>query len=493
MKVKTQEIDSTMSVSQTTKNYQLRYLLDAVIILIMCGLLYYGASWQIFALHTDAAKYQCYATAFWHGVPVLNSFPDPQCAFILHPTITFISNTAIADSLQRHGFPAFLVHFVAAQSPDQSFHALPHEYPLLTILPFSLGLMAPFAWYQVAFAIWMALLASVIYVVLVRFRSRRAAIAYALYLVAGGWATAVGRFDLLPSAMTLFALLCAVRKKWSWAFALLALATMLKFYPVILVLPFLLAQQMASRGKWYAWRRWVPLAMFVAVCAGVMGVSLLLSVEGTLAPLTYFGDRPVQVESFESSLLWLASLVRPQTLHYAFTFGSLNVISSRSTLVSLLGTVLLATGLLYTYWLQWRSKIDLATSSLLTLLIIMLTGKVFSPQYLIWVIPLLAYVGESDLRWLISWVAIGLLTTWIYPYIYLMSPLIRVAYVPLFYPVSTIRNFLLLGFILALLIYCSRRSSTSTPLSKNSMPGVGQVAGPSYTHQRTARAGKTRG
>jgi len=155
--------------------------------------------------------------------------------------------------------------------------------------------------------------------------------------------------------------------------------------------------------------------------------------------------------------------------------------------------VLLATGLLYTYWLQWRSKIDLATSSLLTLLIIMLTGKVFSPQYLIWVIPLLAYVGESDLRWLISWVAIGLLTTWIYPYIYLMSPLIRVAYVPLFYPVSTIRNFLLLGFILALLIYCSRRSSTSTPLSKNSMPGVGQVAGPSYTHQRTARAGKTRG
>ncbi len=453
--------------SESTRKHRLKYTVDMLIILIMCGLLYYAASWQIFEFYTDAARYQCYAEAFWHGVAALNQLPSSQCDFIFHPDKPHISPTALAQTLQKRGLPVIMVRYVASQPSTDRFHALPYEYPLLTLIPFTLGLLADPHWYQVAFAFWMLLIAAMMYLLLVSFRSRKAAIVCAFYLIVGSWATAAGRFDLIPATLTLGALLYAVRAKWKWGFALLAVATMFKFYPLILLVPFLLAQQVQSRATWYAWRRWLPLAVFSAVCAVVMVASLLLNVEGTLAPLSYFGDRPIQVESLSASLIWLVSSFKHDPANFAFTFGSLNIISPLSSGISLIGTGLLIVGLLYTYWLQWQAKIDLAVSCLLTLLIVMVTGKIFSPQYLIWVTPFVAYVGEYSLWWIVPWGMIGLLTTWIYPYIYQMSDLLKVPYLPLFFPVTTIRNLLLLAFVLALLWHCSRKPSIRSVRATN--------------------------
>lgn len=442
---------------KTMKKTYRKYLVDAMVILCMGSILYYGASWQLFRPHTDAAEYECYAVAFWQGVSALKSLPEPQCAFILHPGAGVLSNADIAQGMRQQHLPDFLIHLVESQATTGRFHALPHEYPFLTLIPFTLALVVPLYWYQLAFAIWMIVIGALIYIILLRVRSRRAAITFALYLVSGSWATAAGRFDLVPSALTLLAVICAVRARWNRAFILLALATLLKFYPLVLIFPFLLAQQMVSHEKWYAWRRWEPLAWFTAVCVGVMSVSLLLSIEGTLGPFSYFATRPIQAESFLASLLWLSNFVSHHQVDYVFTYGSLNVITSLSSMMSFLGIVLLGSGLGFTYWLQWRGKIDLAISSLLTLLIVMLTGKVFSPQYLIWIAPLLAYIGEANLWWILAYCSLGLLTTWIYPYIYNMgNGILTTPFVPVFYPATTARNFLLLSIILALLISCSR-------------------------------------
>jgi hypothetical protein len=173
---------------------------------------------------------------------------------------------------------------------------------------------------------------------------------------------------------------------------------------------------------------------------------------GTLAPLGYFGNRPVQVESLSASILWICSLLGKTSLTYVHTFASLNVLSHLSSSVTFLINLLLVIGFLSIWWLQWLRRIDLAMACLLTLLIVVVTGKVFSPQYLIWVIPLAAYVGQGSRWWVLFWTLVGLLTSWIYPYIYHMAPHIyQVPYIPLFYPVTCIRNFLLLGFILSVL------------------------------------------
>ncbi|HZO71346.1 MAG TPA: glycosyltransferase family 87 protein [Ktedonobacteraceae bacterium] len=447
-----------------------KYWLDVFVLLAMCSLLFYGASWQMFSLFSDAARYQCYAEAFWNGQSALKTLPSPQCNFILYPDKSSISSAKVARTMRQQGLPNFMARYVAAQSSTQRFQALPYEYPILTLAPFSLGLSSidPH-WYQVAFALWMLLIAVIVYIMLARYRSRRSAIVYAIYLTVAGWATLAGRFDIIPAALTLGALLCAVRARWKWSFALLALATMFKFYPLVLLIPFLLAQQMQVQNtKWYAWRRWVPLGTYAAVCAAIVVVSLLLNVGGTLAPLSYFDDRPIQVESLAASVIWLSNFFNHSSYYFDFTFGSLNIFSPLSSGVSLVGTLLLIAGLLYTCWLQWQRKIDLAVSCLLILLIVVVMGKIFSPQYLIWLIPFLAYVGEFDLRWVVSWVIIGVLTSWIYPSMYLTTTIAqKVPEYPLFFPVITARNFILLAFVLILLFYCSRRRPVELVNSTN--------------------------
>jgi hypothetical protein len=88
---------------------------------------------------------------------------------------------------------------------------------------------------------------------------------------------------------------------------------------------------------------------------------------------------------------------------------------------------------------------------------------VFSPQYVIWIAPLVALVGEADWRWLLPWGLISLLTTWIYPLIYTMTKTLSlVPLLPIFYPVVTMRNLLLLGFVLFLLFNATFRHRTPT-------------------------------
>src|SRR6266700_3709711 len=108
----------------------------------------------------------------------------------------------------------------ASQSPAQPFHLLPPEYPLLTLVPFSLGLTVPQTayWYQIAFAICMAVIAGLLYFILKYSRSTSAALAFAFYLVLGSWATAEARFDLVPATLTLGAVVLSAKALWKWAF-----------------------------------------------------------------------------------------------------------------------------------------------------------------------------------------------------------------------------------------------------------------------------------
>jgi hypothetical protein len=142
---------------------------------------------------------------------------------------------------------------------------------------------------------------------------------------------------------------------------------------------------------------------------------------------------------------------------FVYTYGSLNVLSPLSSPVSDLALLALLAGLGYTFWLQWRGKLSLAQATLLTLLVVMLTGKVFSPQYMIWILPFAAIVGRSNWKWLLAWGIISLLTTLIYPFIYdHAGHILLVALQPLFYPVVTLRNALMLGVVIVLFYQANR-------------------------------------
>ena len=433
-----------------------RSLQNLIVFSLFVGLLLYGTLTDTLAL--DRRLYQCYDIAFWQGwLGFQKQGLLEQCGFLMNPAqdLMTISQHRLLYAMLQWGLPSSLVQFVAAQSLGQPYHTLPYHYPLIALLIFSLGRLQilPLS-YTINFMLWMLLFAGWIYFVLQHWRSRQAAFAYSLYIVLGGWMTVGGRFDIVPAALTLFAVICAGKKCWNRSFALLALATLAKFYPAILLVPFLLALQRETPGKWYVWRRWLPIGVFVGISVLVMGVSLLLSVAGTLAPLGHFIARPVQWESLSASIFWIASLLWKTPLAYVSSFSSDNVVSPLSTHVTLVMNVVLAVGLLSTWRLQLRGRIDLAMACLLTLLILLVTAKVFSTQYLIWVIPLAAYVGQGNRWWLFpwtliafltNWVLIGLLISWVSPHVTFLSFITSMLLV-------TIRNFLLLGFTLFTLV-----------------------------------------
>ncbi|WP_201363221.1 hypothetical protein [Dictyobacter formicarum] len=460
--------ESTSTRPKESKNLLLRYGLDLLVMIAMGVLLYQGLFGQRFS---DVPVYQCYATAFWGGLPALKTLPWEQCSFLTQPQDSFISTATLVHWMQANHFPAGIIHFVASQTPNLPLHSLPREYPLPSIIPFTIPLLVSPYWYQVAFAISMSVVAIIIYGLLRCFRSRWAACTCALYLVIGGWATADGRFDLVPSVLTLVAIIFGVRKRWNWAFAFLALSVVFKFYSLPLLIPFLLAQQLASGEKWTSWRRFTPLVVFVVVCVAIMVFSLCLSIEGTLAPLSYYGNRPFQVESAAASILWLSHFLG-YSLDLRYTYGSLSVVSPLTSLVSLINSILLGAGLIYIWWLQLRNKIDLAASCLLTLLIVIFTGKVFSPQYVLWFMPLVAYVGERKPKWVVAWCLFGVLTTYIFPYLYMlfMDNFTSISATPFFYAIIALRNLCFFCIIASLLFsysYSYLRKKTALVNAQN--------------------------
>ena len=452
-----------------TSRPQWLYFVDGAAMLVMGLLLFLGAWERLLAVGGvgEISRYYCYALAFYHGVPSLGPLLKGECSFI-----STASSGTFIQQLQSWHMPNFLVQLVKTQSPAIPFHALPHEYPFLTMVPFTLTLFST-THYLLVFMCAMVLVAVAIYLLLTYTHASGAALVFALYLVLGNWATAIARFDLIPSALTLAVLLLAERSRWKWAFALLALAILMKFYALILIPPLIIGQQLQCRGyKWYALRRWSGVLTFVAVCVVVTAISLLLSVEGTLGPLQYFSNRPIQIETLGAAILWFGSFVGYH-IQYAYTFGSLNAISGLSSKVSLLCALGFVGGLLLTYWLQLRGNINIATTFLLALLISLVTGKIFSPQYVMWVTPFVAYIGKAQWKWVGSWGLVCFLTTCIYPFMYTYAPdTLSVAKFPLFYPFVLLRGLTILAIIVALLYQALRKKKDTIVLQKEESESV---------------------
>ncbi len=407
-------------------------------------LMFYFTSWQFLWLNTDPARYQCYALTYWMGSVGAQLLPAVQCSF-LH-----ISTTV--------------------QPP---LHMLPLEYPPLTLIIFSVPIFAPLSYYQLFFAVFMALVSAYIYWLLLRYGPRGSALAFVFYIFVGVLALVQERFDLVPAACTLLCLIAAERKQWTTAYIALAFGFLIKIYPILFLpalfvaeqqdrqsiyipeqpfshksLPVALWHTLLSTRRWH----WKNTVLFFSLFLGITGFFAIFNLRGAiLSQVSYFANRPLQVESIGSSLLWLGSLIG-FPVHIEYTFGSINIVSALGGAVSYFSEILFIVGYIYSLYLQWRGKLDVVQTCIALLLIFIATGKVFSPQYLIWIIPLLAYSGASDKIWLVAWGSLSLLTTIIYPYLYTrVYDAAKIPYVPGFIQIVTARNMLFVFLTVAYL------------------------------------------
>jgi hypothetical protein len=412
-------------------------------IIVVVILMFAGASWQMFWTTTDVARYQCYVLTFWLGSSGTHLLRASQCSF-LH----------------------------ASTSIHAPFHMLPLEYPPLTLVIFSLSLLAPIPDYQVLFALWMALTAALIYWLLLRYGPRGAALTFAFFALVGAWATAEGRFDMVPAALTILCIIAAERKHWTFAYVALAFGVLLKLYPLLLLPALFIAEQqnaqrlpipkqimtlkMLPAELWRTLRsirtwHWKNTLIFFAIVVGVTAIFATLDFQGAVvSQFSYFSRRPIQIEATGSTFLWVATQFGFPA-HVEFTYGSLNVISPLGDSLALIIECAFVLAFIYTIWQQWRGKLDVVQSCIALLLVFIAFGKVFSPQYLIWLMPLLAYTSALDGFWLLSWGSISLLTSIIYPYLYTRTTnVLLVQYVPGFIQAVAVRDAL---FVLVTLAY----------------------------------------
>ncbi len=319
-----------------------------------------------------------------------------------------------------HGDQSLYDHYAWDFWAGQSrFRSLPAEYPLLALLPFSLTILPPLPDFVSVFAVWMLVLLVAGLLVLARRESSRVAEVCAVYVTLGAWATVLGRYDLVPAAVTVGALWAGQARRFGPAYALLAAGTLLKLYPAVL-LPVVAIEHWRARGG-------RPLGslppravlagagLFCALAGAGFAVAFLLDPTGWLGPFTYNARRPLQIESLPASLLWASGLlgfdVTPNK-----SFRSDNLVGPLGGAIGLAAQIALVAGLLWVYGRQARGRLGLTRAAVACLLVVICTGRVLSPQYLIWVLPLLA-ISERALDPL--WLLICLLTTLVFPFAYL--------------------------------------------------------------------------
>ncbi len=273
-------------------------------------------------------------------------------------------------------------------------------------------------------------------------------------------ALTIQRLDPLVALAMIATLRGAVRRSPAEMGVWAGLAGACKVVP-LLVVPVMVA------ADWSFWRtRLVRLGSWIAagVAAGFAPM-VLASPRAVVEFFRYHGLRGLQVESTFGALVGAVRIVLGTTRPATISYGSFNVDGAWPDALARLSLPLTAAGIAALCFLEWRAgdapdepaRIErLACAALGATLVLWLTGKVFSPQYLTWGIPLvLAIPGRRGI--VAIWIAIlGFTLTQVY---------YRGFYDLVFdqRPVGVLTILLRQAVLAALLVFVAPRASAQRP------------------------------
>ncbi|MCW2523955.1 MAG: hypothetical protein JWO63_2290 [Frankiales bacterium] len=343
-----------------------------------------------------------------------------------------------------------------ATSLHELFHGLGlhdtlQEYPspvLLLLVPqFALGFGNQVA-FVVLFALSMLLVDAVFTGLLWRGDGRRRGDATNLWL---WFVPAIGplayfRFDLVPAALAGGAVLVAIRRP-ALAGALTAIGASLKLWPAVMLPTFLI-----RRGD-----RRAVLTGFIATAGGLLALSLLIVGYGrTISPLHWQSARGLQIEAVPATPLMVARIFDHSTWTVALSrYKAFEIFGAGVHAAAQVSSGLTVLGGLVLIALWWRgarhpdpSAETLGWLFLATALIVTVTNKTLSPQYLLWLGgPTAALAvrapGKPELRRFARLLLIAALATQLeYPIGY--NAIVKAqAVMPLWMTVLAVRNGLL--------------------------------------------------
>jgi len=186
------------------------------------------------------------------------------------------------------------------------------------------------------------------------------------------------RFDSWPTALAVLALAAFVRSWFRAAAVLLGVAIAAKLWPFVL-LPVLAVR-----------RGWAFAAGTLAVATAVFLPFVVLAPGGVWHSFHQQLFRPLQIESLGGAALVAAHHLFGLHVHVVSTYGSQNIGGTLGQVTQAVLTVLLVAALL----LIWIFGRGVVTSSAACVAALLAFGKVFSPQFMVWIVPFAALVSE---------------------------------------------------------------------------------------------------
>ena len=356
------------------------------------------------------------------------------------------------------------------------YRDFPIEYPPAALIPMIVPYLAwPFGpvdlgLYKWLFAAWEATLLLALGLVLVQIvrlrgdaeaeerlepaRLQRTAIRLVL-LSAGAILAITFRFDLFPALLMAFAVWAALGGRPAAAGFALGLGVLAKLFPVAilpaLAIPWLLPFEPRGLARMGA-------ALGATIALGLAPFLALAGSESTLQFLRYNAERGLQVESVGGGFAVLGGLLAGAPVDMNFRFSSVNVEGGLASAWLTLLPALSVVGYGAIAWLGWhRIRAETATGvhvggdglvrpstvvelATLCLLMLLATSKVFSIQYVVWLVPLAALLGGRRF-WLAA--ALVALTIPIHPLLY--EGLVNQEALPIL--VLNARNALLVGLL----------------------------------------------
>jgi len=253
------------------------------------------------------------------------------------------------------------------------------EYPPGALPVFILP--TAFADYPSAFANLMAV-CGVLLAVVVAVIDRRAGLYAALAPVLVG-SLILSRFDLWPALLLCVALLALLEGRDGLGWAFLGAAVAAKLWPFVVVPPALVWSLRRRRPR-------APLAG-LAVAGAAFVPFAAIAPHGLWSSLHGQADRPLQIESLGASLLAVVGHPHVTTSH-----GSQNIVG-HGLLAALFAVVQVVAVIVC--WLEFArgpaTRERLLTFSAAAVCAFVAFGKVLSPQFMLWLIPLVPLVARG--------------------------------------------------------------------------------------------------
>ena len=200
------------------------------------------------------------------------------------------------------------------------------------------------------------------------------------------------RYDLWPAALAVGGLAGVLAGRRRWGFAALGVGFAAKIFPAVIVPP-ACAYVWRTRGR----REALLCLGFAALGAAVFVLPFVaLAPHGVWESVRRQASRPLQIESLASGILLAAHQLGGLHLNVVTSHGSQNLAGSLPRALGSAETVLLAASLLGIWLLAARPPATperLVRYSAAAVTAFVVFDKVLSPQFMIWLIPLVPLVA----------------------------------------------------------------------------------------------------